>query len=349
MVSSTEGSPTYTCWNRRSSAASFSTYLRYSSSVVAPIMRSSPRASIGLIMLPASIAPSAATGTDDGVDLVDEGDHLAGGVGDLLQHRLQPLFELAAVLRAGEHAADVERDEPLVLQALGHVAVGDATGQTLDDGRLADTRLADEDRVVLRAPAEHLDDPTDLVVAADDRIDLALAGPGGEVLAVLLERGELLFGVLPGDAMAAAHLLQGLQQLFAAHAETAVQGEQQMLDREVVVLQVLAVGVGVLEGVGELAVHPRLVAAVGLGQLGDRLVGLVAHHQRREAQVGQHGGGEGVVLAGERRHEVVGGELGVAEGAGLVDGGGHRLLGLDGPLLRIDRHGGMVHPDVQKT
>ena len=59
MVSSTDGSPTYTCWKRRSSAGSFSTYLRYSSRVVAPIMRSSPRASIGLIMLPASIAPSA--------------------------------------------------------------------------------------------------------------------------------------------------------------------------------------------------------------------------------------------------------------------------------------------------
>ena len=58
MVSSTDGSPTKTCWKRRSSAASFSMYLRYSSSVVAPTSRSSPRASIGLIMLPASIEPS---------------------------------------------------------------------------------------------------------------------------------------------------------------------------------------------------------------------------------------------------------------------------------------------------
>ena len=59
MVSGTVGSPTYTCWNRRSKAGSFSTYLRNSSNVVAPTMRSSPRANIGLIMLPASMAPSA--------------------------------------------------------------------------------------------------------------------------------------------------------------------------------------------------------------------------------------------------------------------------------------------------
>ena len=57
-VSSTLGSPTSTCWKRRSSAGSFSIRSRYSSSVVAPTMRSSPRASIGLSMLPASIAES---------------------------------------------------------------------------------------------------------------------------------------------------------------------------------------------------------------------------------------------------------------------------------------------------
>src|SRR5947207_888744 len=37
MVASTLGSSTSTFWNRRSSAASFSTYLGYSSSVVAPL------------------------------------------------------------------------------------------------------------------------------------------------------------------------------------------------------------------------------------------------------------------------------------------------------------------------
>ncbi|MNQ20986.1 hypothetical protein D3C85_340860 [compost metagenome] len=59
MVDSTSGSSTSTFWKRRSRAASFSMYLRYSSSVVAPMQCSSPRASAGLSMLPASSAPSA--------------------------------------------------------------------------------------------------------------------------------------------------------------------------------------------------------------------------------------------------------------------------------------------------
>mmetsp|Transcript_62608 Transcript_62608/g.186592 ORF Transcript_62608/g.186592 Transcript_62608/m.186592 type:complete len:307 (+) Transcript_62608:1750-2670(+) len=54
----TEGSATDTCWKRRSRAASFSMYLRYSSSVVAPMQRSSPLASMGFSRLAASMAPS---------------------------------------------------------------------------------------------------------------------------------------------------------------------------------------------------------------------------------------------------------------------------------------------------
>ena len=59
MVSSSFGSSTSTFWNRRSSAASFSTYWRYSFKVVAPTQCSSPRARAGLSILPASIEPSA--------------------------------------------------------------------------------------------------------------------------------------------------------------------------------------------------------------------------------------------------------------------------------------------------
>ena len=58
MVSSTEGSFTITGWKRRSRAASFSMYCRYSLRVVAPMQCSSPRASMGFKRLPASMAPS---------------------------------------------------------------------------------------------------------------------------------------------------------------------------------------------------------------------------------------------------------------------------------------------------
>mmetsp|Transcript_18459 Transcript_18459/g.58108 ORF Transcript_18459/g.58108 Transcript_18459/m.58108 type:complete len:209 (-) Transcript_18459:741-1367(-) len=57
-VASIEGSPTWTFWKRRSKALSRSTCSRYSSSVVAPMTRSWPRARSGLRRFPASMAPS---------------------------------------------------------------------------------------------------------------------------------------------------------------------------------------------------------------------------------------------------------------------------------------------------
>mmetsp|Transcript_38023 Transcript_38023/g.112568 ORF Transcript_38023/g.112568 Transcript_38023/m.112568 type:complete len:326 (-) Transcript_38023:857-1834(-) len=56
-ASASLGSSTLTGWKRRSSAASFSTYLRYSSIVVAPMTWNSPRASAGLMRLAMSMPP----------------------------------------------------------------------------------------------------------------------------------------------------------------------------------------------------------------------------------------------------------------------------------------------------
>ena len=109
MVSSTVGSPTNTGWKRRSSAASFSTYLRYSSSVVAPMQCSSPRASAGLSRLRRVHRAFALAGADQRVHLVDEQDDLARGLLDLVEHALEPLLELAAIFRAGDQRAHVER------------------------------------------------------------------------------------------------------------------------------------------------------------------------------------------------------------------------------------------------
>ena len=178
-------------------------------------------------------------GADDRVQLVHEQDHLALGVGDLLEHGLEPVLELAAVLRAGDQGADVERDHAPVAERLGHVAGHDPLGQPLDDRRLAHARLADQDGVVLGAPRQHLDHAPDLLVAADHRVELALLGGLGEVAAEALERLVALLGVLVGHAVRAAHLLDRLRQLVArgagVHLRVARQREQQVLGGHVLV------------------------------------------------------------------------------------------------------------------
>src|SRR5689334_18820425 len=142
---------------------------------------------------------------DEVVQLVDEQDDVAA-LGDLLHHLLEALLELAAVLRAGDERGQVERVDLRVLQQLRHLAVGDARREALDDGGLADARLADEDRVVLGAAPEDLHDPLDLGLAADDGVELALGGELGQVAAELVEqlRGLLALALAGGTAATTA-------------------------------------------------------------------------------------------------------------------------------------------------
>ncbi len=140
-------------------------------------------------MLAASIAPSAAPAPDEGVDLVDEQDDVAAGA-DLLEDLLQALLEVTAVAGAGDERAEVERVELLVLEGLGHVPAHDVLREALDDGRLADAGLPDEDRVVLGAAGQHLHDPLDLLLAPDDRVELAVARRLREVAPELVEHGR---------------------------------------------------------------------------------------------------------------------------------------------------------------
>src|SRR5208282_140742 len=88
-------------------------------------------------------------GPDHRVQLVDEQDDLAFLFRQIVEYALQALLELAAELGTGDQRAHVEREYPLVLEALWHLTVDDPLRQALDDRGLADPRLADQHRVVL--------------------------------------------------------------------------------------------------------------------------------------------------------------------------------------------------------
>ena len=144
-------------------------------------------------------------GADERVHLVDEQDDAAVRRRHLLQHGLEPLLELAAIFRAGDQRAHVEREQLLVLQAFRHVAVDDAQRQALDDRGLADAGLADQHRIVLGAARQHLDGAADFLVAADHRIELAVARGLGQVAGIFLQR---VIGVLGRRRVGGAALAQ---------------------------------------------------------------------------------------------------------------------------------------------
>ena len=204
-VSSTVGSLTNTGWKRRARAASFSTCLRYSSSVVAPIQCSSPRASAGFNRLEASIAPSALPAPisvciSSMNRTIPPSALMTSCRTAFSRSSNSPRYFAPAIKRA-----HVEREQLLVLQAFRHVAVDDALGEAFDDGGLADARLADQHRVVLGPARQHLNCSADFLVAADDRIDLAVTRRLRQVARIFLQR---VIGVFGGGAVGRAALAQ---------------------------------------------------------------------------------------------------------------------------------------------
>ena len=114
-------------------------------------------------------------GADDRVQLVDEEDDLcprasAISLSTAFRRSSNSPRYFAPAISAPMSSAMTRRSR----SDSGTSPDDDPLREPLDDRGLADARLADQHRVVLRAAREDLDHAADLVVAADDRVELAL-------------------------------------------------------------------------------------------------------------------------------------------------------------------------------
>ena len=153
-------------------------------------------------------------GTDEGVDLVDEQDHVAPGL-DLLEHLLQPLLEVASVAATRDQSAEVQGVDLFIPEGLGDVAAHNGLRQPFHDRGLADTGLSDKDRIVLRTPGEHGHHPLDFGFPPDDRIQLVLAGGLGQIPTELVEhhRGRRSVSLLRCSGRGRLLTLEATEQL----------------------------------------------------------------------------------------------------------------------------------------
>ena len=294
------------------------------------------------------------TRADQVVQLVDEQDDVAA-LGDLLHHLLEALLELAAVLGPGHQGRQVERVDLLAAQQLRHLTARDALGEALDDGGLADAGLADQHRVVLRAPREDLHDPLDLVLATDDRVELALGGELGQVAAELVEQlGGLL---LAGRAAALGCALTALTAAGAGeHADDLVadllgvgveveqdpggdalvlahQPEQDVLGADVVVAERQRLAQGELEHL----LGPRRERDLAGGDLlagADDANHLVANLLDRDLETLEYARREAFFLTQQAQQDVLGTDVVVLEGARLFLGQDDHLAGAFGEAFK---------------
>ena len=129
--------------------------------------------------------------------LVDKEDHVAIGL-HLVHQTLDPALELPPELGAGHQGGEVQQLDLLLPELGGNLPLGDAQGQPLRHSGFAHAGFADEAGIVLGPAGEDLDHPLDLLLPADDGVQLSRPGPAGEVRAVVLDMLALfLVDVLP--------------------------------------------------------------------------------------------------------------------------------------------------------
>ena len=283
---------------------------------------------------------------NDGVHLIDEQDDAAVALFDLIEHRLEPLLEFAAVLGPGDQGAHVQGEDGAVLQGVGHIALDDPLGQALGDGRLAHAGLTDEDRVVLGLPGQDADHVPDLAVTPDDRVKLVFPGPFHQVGAVFLQGVVGVLRIVAGHPAGAADFRQGREELFPGdvhvpedlfHRRVRVgdQGQEQVLHGDVLVLHAAHLLGGAVQGLVHIRGHVELAfLPAGKAHLRQRVQGLLGtgtHILGRAPHLFDHLGDQPLVVLQEGREKVDLFQLLVAplqrQGLGPLDGL-HALLGV---------------------
>jgi len=292
------------------------------------------------------------SGSDDRVKLVDEKDDLPFAGGDFFEHALESLLELAAVLGARDERPQIERQHALACQALGYITRGDSQGDSLDDGGLANARIADEHWIVLRAPRQHLHRPADLVFPSDDRIQIAPAGQLGEIAGVFVERLVRRLGIGAGDPLVAAEVAQRAFDDVARQAQLLEQRtrrgaielqhrEQHVLGRDVLVFEPIGLGRRRVEQVLELAPDVRVSAPHFRHPL-ERGGEPPPQYARVDTRALDERGDEPALLREQRLQEVQRRDLLVVVLARSRFGGGQRVTRLRGQSIEPHRH--HAHP-----
>ena len=261
-------------------------------------------------------------GPDERMHFVDEQDDAASGRGDLVEHALQALLELAAIFRASNERAHIEREQLLVADRFRHVAVDDAQSEAFDDCRLANAGLADQHGIVLGSTRQHLDGAANLLVAANHRIELARPRRFREVARVFLQSVILILGARRVGGAPFAQIIdrrverlrrdagvrQNLGRLGSLlHRER----KQEALDGHERIARLLGDLLGVVEQARRRRRHIKLPRPrpLDLGQLAERLLDLPQSLARVSARPVNQPGGQPLFVVQKHLEHVLGRKL----------------------------------------
>src|SRR6185312_9581699 len=283
------------------------------------------------------------------MQLVNEENDLPVRVLYLFENRLQPVLKLATILCASQHGPKVQGNHLLVAQDLGHVSVNDASRQSLDNRRFAHARLANQHRIILRPPRQHLDHAPNFLVAPDHRIELAPPCQLRQVFRVFLQRLVLCLGILVRHPLRPAHRGQALQDRIMRRAQAGQQQlravvlrlrqrQQQVLGRDVLILEGFGLFERALENTIQRGRSSWLRPAAHLGQLIQCLLNLEPQLRSRHANLLQHRHNYAFAVLDQRRKQMQWQNLRIAVLSRKLARGLHCLLGFNSEFFPTNCH-----------
>src|SRR5688572_15973929 len=116
------------------------------------------------------------------MDLIDEQDVLTLILFQVCQELAQTSFELTAILCSRKQVSQVQRKDAFVFELFRHISFGDTLRYSLNDCRLSDTRLTNEQGIVLGLTSNHMEHSLDHFIHTDHRLELAGFGEHRQIL-----------------------------------------------------------------------------------------------------------------------------------------------------------------------
>ena len=131
------------------------------------------------------------TCANDGVNLVNEEDVILGFL-QLSNNLLHAVLKLTAILGTCYQTCQVKRPNLLTAQNVRNVAGCNELSQALNNGGLANARIAQDKWVVLLTARKNLHDTLNLAVTTNDGVKLFICGKLGKVATKLLQHGSIV-------------------------------------------------------------------------------------------------------------------------------------------------------------
>ena len=186
------------------------------------------------------------TGTDDQMKLIDEQNDLSFALLHFLKYCFQTFLKLTTILGTCNQCSHIQGKNLLVLQAFRYIPCHNTLCQSLDGCCFTNTRLTDENRVVLGLTGKDTDNITDLHITADHRIKLLILSFLHKILAIFIQGVIGCLRVIADNSLVSSDCRQCLEKtlsgdsklieyLLHARAWITQHGKKQMLNRDILI------------------------------------------------------------------------------------------------------------------